>query len=125
MLQCFQTYFVLVLQIIFSFRFRTAINVLGDSIGAGIVNHLSKVGICLLMISVAFMILVMVFMLTGGADPLGQARAGVATGADGGEGGEEGGADLILQIYIMLQIYENSKCLWKIYYQNNIVSSVT
>ena len=58
------------------------------------------------MISVAFMILVMVFMLTGGADPLGQARAGVAIGADGGEGGEEGGADLILQIYIMLQIYQ-------------------
>ena len=64
-------------------------------------------------------------MLTGGADPLGQARAGVATGADGGEGGEEGGADLILQIYSMLQIYENSKCLWKIYSQKNIVSSVT
>ena len=107
------------------FRFRTAINVLGDSIGAGIVNHLSKVGVRLLMISVAFMILVMVFMLTGGADPLGQARAGVAIGADGGEGGEEGGADLILQIYIMLQIYVNSKCLWKIYSQKNNVSSVT
>ena len=27
---------------IFSFRFRTAINVLGDSIGAGLVYHLSK-----------------------------------------------------------------------------------
>ena len=71
------------------------------------------------------MILVMVIMLTGGADPVGQARAGVATGADGGEGGEEGGADLILQIYIMLQIYVNSKCLWKIYSQKNNVSSVT
>ena len=98
---------------------------MGDSIGAGIVNHLSKVGVRLLMISIAFMILVMVIMVTGGADPLGQARAGVATGADGGEGGEEGGADLILQIYIMLQIYVNSKCLWKIYSQKNNVSSVT
>ena len=69
--------------------------------------------------------IVIIVPITGGADPVGQARAGVATGADGGEGGEEGGADLILQIYIMLQIYVNSKCLWKIYSQKNIVSSVT
>jgi hypothetical protein len=34
---CIKAYFYF-----FSFRFRTAINVLGDSIGAGLVYHLSK-----------------------------------------------------------------------------------